>query len=688
MKRTHFAIQRHTQTLAWSLSVLIAVLAPATYFFLSYQYLRGVLEAQTALQSQDVERIILANPNLWRYEELRLTELIERRSTVDATEAIRITDTAGEVIAQNSVAVAPLYTAYVHNIYDAGSVIAYVKAYQSLVPLVNRTLLVGAGSTVIAVLIFLIFSTVPLRTVRSAVRALSESEHKYRSLYESMKEGLVIHRVTRDGSGGASLSIVDANNAFLAMLGSDLRQLVGSDSLALFGTSLGERLAELLQIEERSGSLSFELALPYRDGTYLVHAFSPGQGLIATLIEDITARKKAEEERLDLERRLLHAQKLESLGILSGGIAHDFNNLMHALLGNLDIALMRFHGNDALRKHIDQAITAGKQAAKLTDMMLAYTGKKLFIMKHIDLTALVRKNASLLAASIPRSITFDSALDDGLPLVNADEGQLQQVVMNLITNASEAIGDDAGTIRLATGLREFDQPTLDASRVEEKLSAGRYVFLEVTDNGCGMDAGTLHKLFDPFFTTKFTGRGLGMSAVLGIIRGHRGAFLVESSPGAGTAIRILLPIVEPAQAELPVSTPAVHAPAAEYGRHPARVLIVDDEEMVRQVAAAMLKELGVGTMEATGGEEALRILRAQGQGIDLVLLDHNMPLMDGVAAFREMKKVRPDIKILLASGYSEKEVSERFSGLGLNGFIQKPYNLQGLSAALRRSLQD
>jgi len=401
------------------------------------------------------------------------------------------------------------------------------------------------------------------------------------------------------------------------------------------------------------------------------------------IARDITELRKAETERLNLERRLLHSQKLESLGVLSGGIAHDFNNLLLAVLGNLDLALMKLPADGEVRKNINQAVNAANHAAKLTNMMLAYSGKGSFIIKELNLSQLVEENAAMLAAAIFKSIRLDLKLDPALPPVMADAGQLQQVVMNLITNASEAIGDETGMISLSTGVREFDQATLNRSRLEEKLSAGSYVWMEVCDDGSGMDRETLHKLFEPFFTTKFTGRGLGMSAVLGIIRAHKGAFLVTSSPGAGTTMLVILPIAVGQDSQQTTGSAAPDA-VLENSPQPDVILIVDDEEMIRVVCVEMMEILGFRTLVAADGEEALRVFEEQSDRIGLVLLDQSMPGMDGVTVFQNLKKTKPDIKVLLASGFSREEISERFTGLGLSGFIQKPFNLNSLSGEVQR----
>ncbi|MFA7061537.1 MAG: PAS domain S-box protein [Pedobacter sp.] len=407
------------------------------------------------------------------------------------------------------------------------------------------------------------------------------------------------------------------------------------------------------------------------------------------IARDITDRKNSEEERLTLERQLLHAQKLESLGVLSGGIAHDFNNLLLAILGNLDLALMKLPEEAPARKNIERAISASRHAAKLTNMMLAYSGKGNFIIQELSLTELLEENASMLSATTSKSIKIVLQLDHALPLVMADAGQIQQVVMNLITNASEAIGDVSGLITLSTGVQWFDQVILDGSRLEEKITAGRYVWMEVRDTGCGMNEDTLHKLFDPFFTTKFTGRGLGMSAVLGIIRAHKGAFLVESQPAVGTTIRVLLPISDIPLVEQ-VATPVAATEAVIAATCADTILIVDDEEMIREVFVDLIKELGFGVLLAADGKEALRIFREQADRICLVLLDQVMPDMDGVVVFRELRRIQPEIKVLLVSGYSEQEISGRYKKLGLepDGFIQKPFTLSILADEVRRVLGD
>lgn len=412
--------------------------------------------------------------------------------------------------------------------------------------------------------------------------------------------------------------------------------------------------------------------------------YKSGQKYAADLEQHIVERKKSEQERLELERRLLHAQKLESLGILAGGIAHDFNNLLLAVLGNLDLALRNLSPVSPARVNIEQSAHAARRATDLTRQMLAYSGKGRFVVKALDLSELVEENAHLFRASVPRTKKLDLRLGRPLPAIEADAGQVQQVIMNLITNASEAIGEEAGMITLATGVQECDAQCLKQSRVDDVPGAGRFVFLEASDNGCGMDEETLQRLFDPFFTTKAMGRGLGMSAILGIVRGHRGAIMVDSAINRGTTIRILFPALQGAQAvsEGPVDARESEAAASAMS---GTVLVVDDEEIVRNVCKEMVVALGMRVLTAVDGRDAVDLFAKHADHIDLVILDLSMPNMDGMTAFQELVRIRPGVKVILCSGYDEQDSLQRLSGQGLAGFIQKPYSLAKLREALEKA---
>jgi PAS domain S-box-containing protein len=398
--------------------------------------------------------------------------------------------------------------------------------------------------------------------------------------------------------------------------------------------------------------------------------------------QDITRRKQADEEHRKLQAQMQHAQKLESLGVLAGGIAHDFNNLLVAVLGHAELALAEMSPAAPQRESIDEIRQAAKRAAELTNQMLAYSGKGRFVIKPIDLNEIVGEMGHLLEASIPKSVRLSYELEDDLPPVEVDIAQIRQVVMNLVTNASEAIGDRVGNVRLATALVEVERDEMTDAYVDQGFRPGRYVQLEVADDGCGMDEETRRRLFDPFFTTKTSGRGLGLAAVLGIVRGHRGGIRLDSRPGEGTRIRVLLhPADRPAEPLESESDAAASSSPSE-----GTILIVDDEASVRQLAARMLQRNGLEVIQACDGRQAIESFQQQGDRISAVLLDMTMPGLSGDETFGELRKLRPDLKVVLTSGYSEQDATNRFVGQGLAGFIQKPFEMDRLVSAIRKVL--
>jgi PAS domain S-box-containing protein len=405
------------------------------------------------------------------------------------------------------------------------------------------------------------------------------------------------------------------------------------------------------------------------------------------LIEDIAATAsqiivaaQAEQQRLDLETQMQQAQRLESLGVLAGGIAHDFNNLLTAILGHANLALIDLAPGSAAHDSLREIDKASGRAAELCRQMLAYAGKGRFVAEPINLSRLIEETVHLLRVSISKKVLLHCQLAEGLPEIQADPAQLRQVAMNLVINAAEAIGDADGVIAISTGVMQCDEDSLRGSRLIEPPAAGRYVYLEVTDTGCGMDAETRTRIFDPFFTTKFAGRGLGLAAVLGIVRGHRGALKVESERGRGTTFRIMFPAG--AKAAAPAETGANTPPWRGTGT----ILLVDDEEPVRNVAGRMLERLGFAVIRAGDGREAVDLFRAHAPTVVCVLLDLAMPRMDGEETFRELRRIQPDVRVVLTSGYSNQEIMGRFRSAGLAGSIEKPFQLETLSTKLREVL--
>jgi PAS domain S-box-containing protein len=405
------------------------------------------------------------------------------------------------------------------------------------------------------------------------------------------------------------------------------------------------------------------------------------------LLEDIAATASqvilaahAEQQRHELEAQMQQAQKLESLGVLAGGIAHDFNNLLTAILGHANLALMDLAPEAPARDSLREIEKASARAAELCRQMLAYAGRGRFVVESINLSRLIEELAHLLRVSISKKILLRCQLAEEIPAIEADPAQLRQVAMNLVINAAEAIGDTEGVIGVSTGVAQCGEDDLRGGQLVASPAPGSYVYLEVTDTGCGMDAETRARIFDPFFTTKFAGRGLGLAAVLGIVRSHRGTLKVESERGRGTTFRILFPAS--AQAAAPVEAGGNAPPWRGTGT----ILVVDDEEPVRNVASRMLERCGFTVLRACDGQEALDLFHIHASEIVCVLLDLAMPRMDGEETLRELRRIQPGVRIVLASGYSDQEIAQRFRGAGLAGFIEKPYRMEALSAKLREAL--
>jgi PAS domain S-box-containing protein len=391
---------------------------------------------------------------------------------------------------------------------------------------------------------------------------------------------------------------------------------------------------------------------------------------------DITARKDGEEA-------LRQSQKLESLGVLAGGIAHDFNNLLTGILGNSNLASLLLPPGSPIQPYLDQVEQGAMRAAELTRQMLAYAGKGKTLIVPVNMNQLVVDMTKLLSVSISKKVSIHCELAHDIPEITADATQMQQVVMNLVTNASDALGDKpGGVITLQTCDRTIDALDIAALSPINPIKPGRYVTLDVTDNGCGMSPETVLKIFDPFFTTKFTGRGLGLSALLGILRSHGGTIKVYSEVGHGTCMKVFLPAwggvsestVEP---DPPPDTGALHG----------TILVVDDDPAARAVASALSVALGLEVMEAVDGLEAVRIFGMRKAEISLILMDLTMPNLDGREAFQQIREISQTVPVILTSGYNEKEAVGDMGDRGLSGFLPKPYRHQQFEAVVRKALQ-
>jgi two-component system, cell cycle sensor histidine kinase and response regulator CckA len=422
-----------------------------------------------------------------------------------------------------------------------------------------------------------------------------------------------------------------------------------------------------------------ELDLVFDDGSSrtilggavpLLDAAGRPRGAVGAFI-DITDRKR-------LADQLREAQKMESIGVLAGGIAHDFNNLLTSIMGNASLVLDNVPAWDRNRENLEALIDGAHRAADLTRQLLAYAGKGRFLITRVNLSELVRQMLNLLRSSVPATTDLVCEFEEGMPAVDADSGQIQQIIMNLVLNASEALAEKPGRVSVSTSYRAIDDSYIRQAQLD--IPSGGYVCLEVEDTGGGMDPATCARIFEPFFTTKFQGRGLGLSAVQGIVRSHRGAILVYSNPGSGSKFTVLLPPAS-AAAAVPRATGVTgsHQDLLGHGT----VLVVDDEPGIRRVAKSALERYGYTVVLAENGAEALDIFVRMPEQISLVLLDLTMPGMTGEEAFTRLRAARRDVPILLTSGYNQIEAIRRFAGLDPAGFIGKPYSAPELAEKVR-----
>jgi PAS domain S-box-containing protein len=395
---------------------------------------------------------------------------------------------------------------------------------------------------------------------------------------------------------------------------------------------------------------------------------------------DVTEERRGAEERERLEARLRHAQRLESLGVLAGGLAHDFNNLLTGVLGNAELALLELADGHPARDCVADAEKAARRAAELTQQMLAYSGRGKFKVGDVSLPELLGELRRLVAHALRKGCTVSYRCDAETPTVRGDATQLRQVAMNLVLNAAEATAEGGGRVVVRTGAVRIAEEGAPSGGDGPALPPGRYAFLEVEDDGCGMTAETRARIFEPFFTTKFAGRGLGLSAALGIVRAHRGGVEVRSAAGAGTTFRVLLPAVE---ADAPSAADDAASAAAAW-RGAGRALVVDDEPLVREVARQMLRRLGFDVVCAEDGNAGLELFRTTAADAAVAILDVTMPGLDGVELFREIRRIRPGAPVVFASGFGEQAAPLAADGDPRTAFVHKPFDLHELARALRR----
>ena len=513
---------------------------------------------------------------------------------------------------------------------------------------------------------------------------LRSSEKRYRMLFREMLGGFALHEIICDNDGKPyDYRFLEANPAFEAQTGLKVEEVLGKTAREVLPRIEEELIATFGEVALTGNPARFETQIRALKKHFEIAAFSPAKGQFAAIFRDVTDRNRAQEERQRMQSQFQQAQKLESLGVLAGGIAHDFNNLLVGILGSADLAREDLPEGSPAAVSMANIEKAAKRAADLCKQMLAYSGKGTYAVATVDLRRVIREMTRLLEVSVAKNVVVKYALGEDIPAVNADARQMHQVIMNLVTNASEAIEGRSGIIDVSVSAIDCDDEFLADTIPAGNATPGQYVCVEVRDNGCGMDEQTVAQMFDPFFTTKFIGRGLGLAAVLGIIRGHKGGIKVDSEVGKGTRFRVLFPV-----AHETVAT-TEEGEAAHVGESWAGwgcVILADDDEMVRNVGQRMLQKAGFSVLTATNGLEAVGLLQERKEDVTCIVLDLTMPRMGGEAAFRKIREISADVPVLISSGYDEHEIAERFAGKSIAGFVQKPYRTADLLEKVREAL--
>ncbi len=517
--------------------------------------------------------------------------------------------------------------------------------------------------------------------IKRAEQKLRDNEEQLKAIFETSSDAIGV---------SCKGTHVFANPSYLKMFGlNNLSELREISVLDLIGPSEHEKIKSYIKMRAESKPVPshYETLGLRKDGSEFPMEVNvsgyvkAGEPYTVVIIRDISEQRRAEDEKKALEQQFQQAQKLESLGVLAGGIAHDFNNILAIIMGNCSLAAM---DDENAGKYIPEIEKASERAAALCRQMLAYAGKAQLAKTHVNLSMLVGEMVTMLKSALPQNAVIKPDLSTDLPVIEADASQLRQVIMNLIINASEAIGKEHGEIQVSLANTTVMAGQSDMDYNCKAIPPGGYILLEVTDNGCGMDEETKWRIFEPFYTTKFTGRGLGMSAVLGIIKSHCGALQLHSQRGQGTTFKVYLPVPKD-DSFIDKNTSATAPPAPWQGS--GTILLVEDEDQVRLIAKAMLNNFGFTVLETVNGREALDIYQKNAAEITLVLTDMGMPVMDGYELFSELKKLNPELPIIVSSGYGDAEVSARIGSDNIAGIISKPYNPGQLRDVLKRVVE-
>jgi PAS domain S-box-containing protein len=688
------SIERFSLRVVFCFSLLIALLPPVSYFLVSYQYLRGVIDVKSELSAHSVSEIVRSNPKLWRFETLRLSEMLERVASDDVAEMRRIHDEKHNLLARNNVTVSSPLITRVRDIYDAGLVVAHIEVSRSLIPLLKKSALIAIFSLALAASGFYFFRTIPAKSIKMAYHALGESENKYRSLYESMREGEERYRALFNQAGEGILimskegKIIDVNESFCSMHGFSKEEMLSINISDLDRHGGVNEVPERTQLMLAGQSLSFEVEHYHKDGHVIplevsANLITYGGGFnIQSFHRDITERKRTEEERSKLEAQLQQAQKMESIGRLAGGVAHDFNNLLTVISGYSQLGLMESVPGQPIHEFFITILKAAEKSADLTRQLLAFARKQAIEPKVLYLNETVAGMLKLLQRLIGEDIHLLWQPAPSLWPIEVDPSQIDQILANLCVNARDSI-TGAGKITIVTNNSLIDEAY--SAQQEYLIKPGGYVRLTISDDGCGMDKDTASRIFEPFFTTKELGKGtgLGLSTVYGIVKQNNGFINVESEQGIGTSFSIYLPRYEGDSTQMMEEDSTESAPRGQE-----TVLLVEDEMDILNMAAIILEKQGYNVLPANTPGEAADLARKHSNKIHLLITDVVMPEMNGRDLADNLKADYPHLKCLFMSGYTADVIAHQgVLAEGIN-FIQKPFSLLDLATKVREVLEN
>ncbi len=640
-------------------------------------------------------------------EALRQSESKFRNYVESSPICIFESDSEGRIISANPATT--MVTGYTHdellqmNIMDAVAP-SYLdrgaKAFESLKAtgqVAVETEVINASGAIICESIsavklsddrYLLFSQ-DITDRKMAEAELQASSNETLLLMKSMTNGFVLFESVIDETGEfVDCRYVLTNDAFDRIQGVNGKELIGKTIYEVWPETEEAWIQNFRDVALSGMGKSFEMYHAPMKKYYYCTIYRPTESTDRTclIFEDVTERKQAQEELLEMERKLLQSQKLESLGVLAGGIAHDFNNLLAVIIGNIELAQEIDFDSAEKALFLERAMSASMKSAGLVRQMLDYSGKGAFELSDVNLSELVDNNIDMFRMTVPKNINFSVEYSDDDIFVKADTSQIQQVIMNLLINASEALEGKNGTIEISTGAQYCERSLISKSLLPEKPEPQDMAFIRVRDDGCGMEAETVSRIFDPFFSTKFVGRGLGMSVAHGVVRGHSGAITIDSQPGVGTSITVYLPLLYRTEhAERALHGPKSRTALTEDKSPETKkfsVLVVDDEQEVLDLVLRQLGHLGCQTLSAMNGKEALDVFTKNPE-IDLVILDLVMPEMGGVETFDRLKLLKPELMVVICSGYNEEKIKDDFkSELTPTAFMMKPYRLAALKDLL------